>query len=206
MDAGSLRQQADDQDDIALLLMSGDAEALGQLLRDHGEKVFVYLKNKFRDTALAEEDLEEAMSTALLKVHRHIDRYNDKRGKIATWWCGIAIKEAQSILRNHNRKMNGACLLGADDCDIETIPESVPAEDTPSPMSDSLKKELCSMVEELPPMQKAIIRSDLAAGEEISARTLADKIGASSASSVIVSRHKAKEALREKAKKRGLIS
>lgn len=206
MDAGSLRQQADDQDDIALLLMSGDSEALDQLLRYHGEKVFVYLSNRFRDTVLTEEDLEEAMSNALLKVHKHIDRYDDKRGKIATWWCAIAIREAQTILRSQSRKMKGVCLLGADDCDIEGIPDTVPLDDDPSPMMDSLKKQMRSMIEELPPVQKAIICSDIAAGEEISARQLAERIGAASASSVIVSRHKAKEALVEKAKKRGLIS
>jgi RNA polymerase sigma-70 factor (ECF subfamily) len=73
-------------DSLAQRARSGDASALGALVRQHQSKVRGFLRRLTRgDTALADDLAQETF----LEAHRKIDQYRGD-GTFGAWLCGIA--------------------------------------------------------------------------------------------------------------------
>lgn len=91
-----------DDDDLAIRMMDGDEHALQKVLELYGPKVFGYLKSQFKD-ALREEELEEALWRASLKVWENAERYDSTKAKLSTLFTTIAHNQALDIIRREKR-------------------------------------------------------------------------------------------------------
>lgn len=178
--------------DIALMMMEGNEEGLRALLRKYGGKVRGALRRRF-GTVLDEDQLDEALNLAALRAWRFAHRYDDKLASLGVWFWSVTRNVAKNILREELRWNHG---------ELEFDPEYDPAEwaaddgeeEAPAENEARQKKLLAdfhTVVGALPPLQKAIIEADLAAGGPAGAAALAAKHGTTKAS-IYVSRNKAR--------------
>jgi RNA polymerase sigma factor (sigma-70 family) len=91
-----------DDDDLAIRMMDGEESALQESLERYAPKVFGYLKSQFK-YALKEEEIEEALQRASLKVWEKAETYDSTKGKLSTWFTTIAHNQALDIIRRETR-------------------------------------------------------------------------------------------------------
>jgi len=194
--------QPDDLE-IALSIMEGNPDGLRSLIRVHGPKVKGWLKKQYRHV-LDDFELDEAFNTALQRVWKYADRYDDRKGKLASWFLRIARNAALSILRREQEESHH---------ELEYEPSYDPADDRgvgnmvesgdPVAKNDRTMKDLDDIIRKLPPLQQAIINADLAAAaDKADSARLAEMLD-SSKNSIEVSRNKARTTIREEMLKRG---
>lgn len=178
--------------DIALMMAAQDKAGLRLFLQRYGSRLKGYLYKRFGG-ALQEGELDEAFSVAIFNIWRFADRYEEDKGKLSSWCIRIAQTSAQSILRRET-KYRAKNL----EYDAAYDPAGDPPEDTvvaDEPESDPRLDVLPKAIEALPPLQRAIIKADLAAGGVADARRLAE-IHGTTINSIYVSRTKAHENLK----------
>ena len=178
--------------DIALMMAMRNQAGLRLLLERHGGCLKAYL-TKFYGQVLQEGELAEALSTTAFNAWRFAERYEEAKGTLRSWCIRIAQRAALSILRRE-AKFRSKNLEYNDTFDPAGDPpeyEVLDANNRDNPRLDAL----ASAIEMLPPLQKAIIKADLAADGLADAGRLAE-IHGTSKNSICVSRHKARETLK----------
>lgn len=181
--------------DIVLMMMDRDEEGLRLFLEKYGGRLKGFLV-KYYAGVLQPGELEEALSTATFNIWRFAERYDESKGSLASWSIRIAQRAAQSIIRRE---------FGYREKNLEYDPSYDPAGDPPgeeeakaSDHSDDQRlKVLYEAIETLPPLQKAIIQADLAAGGGLADAGRLAAIHGTTENVIYVSRSKAKEALRK---------
>jgi len=185
--------------DIILMMAYQDQEGLRLFLERYGGRLKAYLL-KFYGELLQQEELREAFNVAVFNIWRFADRYDERKGALPSWCIRIAQRAAQSIIRRE---------FGYREKNLEYDPSHDPAGDTPTGEDveamdcpdDPRLEELLGNVEVLPPLQNAIIRADLAAGNGLADAGRLAAIHGTSVNSIYVSRSKAKEALKKAAER-----
>ena len=92
----------DDVPDVALIaaLAAGEVEALGALYDRQARIVFALLLRIVGDRDAAEEILQEVF----LRAWQHAHAFDDTRGTVRSWLCGIAHNLALNELRRQRRR------------------------------------------------------------------------------------------------------
>jgi RNA polymerase sigma-70 factor (ECF subfamily) len=85
-------------DEIATALHTGDETVLRDILRTTGAVVERALRGRF--PTLAEADIEDVLSEALLRLWTARDQYDPKKSAIGTWFYVIARNVAIDLLRS----------------------------------------------------------------------------------------------------------
>ncbi|MBL7132886.1 MAG: sigma-70 family RNA polymerase sigma factor [Phycisphaerae bacterium] len=180
--------------DIVLMMMEQDEEGLRLLLQRYGGRLKGFLVKNYAGV-LQPGELEEALNTAVFNIWRFADRYDEGKGLLASWCIRIAQRAAQSIIRRE---------FGYRGKNLEYDPSYDPAGDPPDAREiesrdrsdDPRLKILHEAIEALPPLQKAIIQADLAAGGGLADAGRLAAIHGTTKNVIYVSRSKAREALR----------
>jgi len=155
------------------------------LLNRYGGRVVGGLKARYRDV-MSEDELWGCLNEALFKAWRAAGTYEPARSSFGAWFFLIAQRTVIDELRGrHSREERP---IG------EYDPSEDPDEDA-TPRTAELVALLDRAIEGLPPLQRAIIRADLAAGTEAADDRLAELHGTST-ESIRVSRRKARANLR----------
>jgi RNA polymerase sigma factor (sigma-70 family) len=174
-----------------------DQEGLRLFLKRYGGRLKGFLVKYYADV-LQPGELEEALNTAVFNIWRFADRYDEGKGALASWSIRIAQRAAQSIIRRE---------FGYREKNLEYDPSYDPAGDPPAEQEaetrdrsdDPRLKVLHEAIEALPPLQKAIIQADLAAGTGVADAGRLAVIHGTSKNAIYVSRFKARETLRRQA-------
>lgn len=188
--------------EIALLLMERSEEGVRLLLLRYTVRIKAYLRKYFGDV-LATPELKEAFDEAVTKVWRFADRYEESQGSLGSWFIRIAQRSAQTIVRREERQRHKEL---AEDMEYNPAGHVTKEEECQPPdrKKERVLKDFAEEIENLPELQKAIIKADLAAGDGgiADAGRLAELHG-TSRNSILVSRHKAKENLHKAMLRRG---
>lgn len=86
------------QPDLVVRLRRGDDDAFEELVRRYGGRMLATARRLLKDTAAAEDCLQDA----LLNAYRAIDRF-EGRADLATWLHRITINSALMTLRTQRR-------------------------------------------------------------------------------------------------------
>ncbi len=190
-------QQPDDAT-IALLIME-DGENLRVLLEVHGPAVKGSLRKTYRGI-LSQDELEEVLNQAAVKVWRKIAQFDDTLGTLGAWFLTIARNVAKDYLRQADRQ--GLELL--EDPSEHVDPWSVTESFSDDPGVRKLTEAVDEIIEQtLSPQQREIILADMAADGQADNARLADRLQTSVAT-VHASRSKAHKRIREELANRGL--
>ncbi len=181
--------------DIALMMAMGDKDGLRLFLQRYGGRMKAYLTKHFGQV-LQEAERNEALNWAVHAIWRFADRYDEGKGQLSSWCIRITQRAAQSVLRReakfcskhleYDDSYNPAA-PSDDDSDVA----QVFADD------DSKWNNVLTAIEMLPPLQRAIVKADLAADGTADAQRLAE-IHGTSKNSIYVSRNKAHENLKKR--------
>jgi len=182
--------------DIALMMATGDQCGLRLLLERYGGRIKAFLV-KYYSNDLQEGELNEAFNAAMYNIWRFADRYEESKGSLPSWCIRIAQNSARSIIRRELR-------YRSKNLDYDTMydPAGDPPDDealeTAERTDDPRLEGLCRAIEALPPLQKAVIKADLAADGLADTGRLAE-IHGTSKNTIYVSRSKARETLKKQA-------
>src|ERR1700693_1196581 len=128
--------------------LAGSGEAMTALYRRHGGLVYRFTLRMSRDGAMAEEITQEVFLALLTQI----DRFDDARGKLSTWLCGIARRQLWKYLK----RSDAAALLYFDEASAAELqcPSDGPAEIL-------LRREAVAAVragmDELPPALREVV-------------------------------------------------
>ena len=181
--------------DIVLMMAEGNQHGLRLFLERFGGRLKGFLV-KYYSSVLQEGELNEALNAAVYNIWRFAERYDESKGSLSSWCIRIAQRAAQNILRREMRYRSKNL-----EYDVSHDPTGdPPPEETvqaAGQIDDPQLEVLYGAIEALPPLQKAIIKADLASGDGLAdARRLAE-IHGTSKNSIYVSRGKAKENLKK---------
>ncbi|MFY9342038.1 MAG: hypothetical protein WAT39_06095 [Planctomycetota bacterium] len=171
------------------MLRSGDATGLQHLLEDYGGVVRERLRKRFHGV-LDDSELDEAMNQAAFQVWRSSATYKPELGTLRAWFGVIANNCGLKLLAQRKR----AGLHLRDDLDQHANPQ--PAVAASSSARARLLVDTMTCLERLPPLQRAILEADLAAGGQAKGTDLVASLG-TSANSIYVSRLKGLRKLRD---------
>jgi RNA polymerase sigma-70 factor (ECF subfamily) len=164
----------DDVPDVALIaaLAAGEVEALGALYDRHARIVFALLVRIIGDGDAAEEILQEVF----LRAWQHAHAFDDSRGTVRSWLCGIAHNLALNELRRRRRRPQlqsrpASADPDGDDYGGYIVADSDPAVDAWCAVRDA---QLAHALDQLPPSQRAVL---LLYGEGFSQSEIAAKLG-----------------------------
>src|SRR5215207_4022967 len=163
----------DDVPDVALIaaLAAGEVEALGALYDRHARIVFALLVRIAGDRDAAEEILQEVF----LRAWRHAHAFDDTRGTVRSWLCGIAHNLALNELRRRRRRpqlQQRPANAHFDDDDARYVDANLdPAVDAWCAVRDA---ELAHALDQLPPSQRAVL---LLYAEGFSQSEIATRLG-----------------------------
>jgi RNA polymerase sigma factor (sigma-70 family) len=180
----------DSDEELVARIGRGDDDALRALLRMHGGRVRGWL-GKTYGSVLQDEELDEALGTAVLKVWQNVAKFDSSRGSLGGWFLRIAQREAINILRRDCAYRSSHRELTFDVAD-DAGPSSSCESEGRDPSSQPRVHALRQIIYGLPPKQKAIILADLAAGGPADAERLALELQ-TSANSIYVLRNRARE-------------
>jgi RNA polymerase sigma factor (sigma-70 family) len=187
--------------DIALMMATGDQAGLRLLLERHGWRIKAFLV-KYYSSVLQQGELNEALNTAVFNIWRFADRYHEGKGSLPSWCIRIAQNSARSIIRREFSYRSKNLEYDATYDPAGDLPDEQAAEISARATDDPRLEDLHKAIGALPPLQKAIIKADLAAGGLGDAGRLA-AIHGTSKNTIYVSRHKAIEALKKRAEQFG---
>lgn len=185
--------------DIALMMAEGDQDGLRLFLKRYGGRIKGFLV-KFYASVLQEGELDEARNAAAYNIWRFAERYDEGKGALPSWCIRIAQRAAQSIVRREMkyRSKNLEYDVSYDPAGDPPAEETVEALDR---SADPRLEDLHRAIETLPPLQKAIIKADLAAGDGLADAGRLAEIHGTSKNSIYVSRSKARENLKRQAQR-----
>ena len=187
--------------DIALMMAARDQHGLHLLLDKYGGRIKAFLV-KYYSSVLQEGELNEALNFASYDIWRFADRYDEGKGSLPSWWISIAQRAAQGIIRREFKYRSKNLEYDAK-YDPGGNPPDEEAADTSDRAGDPRLEDLHRAIDALPPLQKAVIKADLAAGDGVADVGRLAEIHGTSKNSIYVSRHKAIEALKKRAEQFG---
>ena len=128
---------------------AGDTDAFRVLVERHSRALFCLA---FRMTG-NEQDAEDVVQEALLRVHRKIEKF-DERASFRTWLYRIAVNCSLDVVRARKRRSE---LFGPADSQMEDPMQSLPAP-APTPdreaMSEQARSRIAEAMEELSAVEK----------------------------------------------------
>lgn len=177
-----------DHDTLALRLLDGDEAVVQDLIRAYGPKLRGVVHAQF-GRLLADDEQEDAVTTAFLKAWNKRNTFDDKRGSLRAWLVRIAMNAAKDMLKGRGPR---ALQLEEPDAVVDGG-ECAP----PSPEQEGLAARMEVFMSSLPPKQQAIARADLATpGGVADSASLAARLGCPR-NSVRVQRHSYRQKLRQ---------
>lgn len=178
--------------DAAIIGSLRDREGAGlrALLSEHGGRVRRLLR--FRFTTLTEDDIDETMATASVRVWRGIESYDPNRGSLGSWFAVIAANSAREVLRGRHRYARH-----------EQISYATPTPSPPTQPPQSFLDAIHECIKSLPTHQRLVMEADLASGDMVSATELAAALHTTK-HSVYASRSAGRKALRYALQRMGL--
>ena len=160
--------------DSALLneYLSGNKDAISQLIELHRKKVFDYVLMMVKDSDIADDIVQETF----IKVVRFIDerRYTDN-GRFLSWVMRIAHNQVIDYFRQnkHENKITesdaGFDLLGTVKFSNKTIEDDI--------VADQIKEDVRRLIEHLPDEQREVVK--MRYYEDLSFKEIADQTGVS---------------------------
>lgn len=159
-------------------------EGVQQLLATHGGRVAALLSRRYRGM-LSEDDVWGCVNEAAFKCWRLIARFDPSAGTLGGWLYNATQRVAIDTLRGLHGRPGPLTAEPADATEAE-----------PSDVTQERVALLARAVEDLPELQRAIVRADLAAGGRADDAFLAGQRN-TSVNSIRVSRSKAVENLRK---------
>jgi DNA-directed RNA polymerase specialized sigma24 family protein len=123
------------------------------------------LASRFRDV-LDEMELGAVLNAVVFNVWRSAGSFNPAKGNLEGWLYRIAEREAVNRIRQ-GRPAGDTTLLDFDPPLIGRRPDDTSFTDQPR------VKELLAAIDQLPRLQRAVIRADLAAGDKADDERLA---------------------------------
>ena len=169
------------------LLNAGNQQGLRQLLEDHGGVVRVRLMRQFHKM-LDDSEIDEVMGLAAIRVWRTQSRFDATLGTLRAWFFVIA---RNCVLTMLSKRRNSPLEL-CGNLDGFGVGETT----VPSARRHQLLADTHACLEELPPLQRAVLKADLEAGEVVPAQELALRLKTTT-TSIYVTRLKGREALRK---------
>jgi RNA polymerase sigma factor (sigma-70 family) len=170
------------------------------LLEHHGGRVADALRHRYRDL-LSEDEVWECIYDASYKAWRSADSFDPEKGTLGGWLYRIAQRAAIDVLAGrHQEPMQSLSNYDPPDA---LGSDSDSDEGEPTVAKERLLGMLAQAIDELPPLQRSVIRADLAAGTEADEDRLA-QLYDTSRNSIRVSRYKAHHNLRKWFRERGL--
>jgi RNA polymerase sigma factor (sigma-70 family) len=194
-------QRPDRDPETIRLLRLEDPEALRRILVDHAGKVLALLRKEFHHV-LDQQEIEDALSRATLRVWRAGKTYDPSRGTLAAWLYVIARNCALTVL---DTKRRHSCLSFVEDMDSQaaSVTTAATAEmDDPQEEPNAFAADVRDCIESLAPQQRAVLLADLAAGGTADTEVLADQLK-TTRNSIYVSRNNGRKALRKALLNRG---
>lgn len=204
-------------DGIVALLKSRNSRGLQLLLDKYAGRARDGLRREF-GSYLAAADIDEAVNQAAFQSWRRVETFDADRGKLGTWFYVIARNAAVDVLkrdclRRHHRVFDGvdfaglglekAVALGLGSA--STAAAAGQTEDAgPSERQTEYVECLRSCIQELPPLQREIIRADLLTGDVAAAGELA-RLFDTTRNSIYVSRSAARKKLKIAMQRRGFF-
>lgn len=160
--------------DSALLneYLSGNKDAISQLIESHRKKVFDYVMMMVKDGDIADDIVQETF----IKVVRFIDerRYTDN-GRFLSWVMRIAHNQVIDYFRQnkHENKITesdaGFDLLGTVKFSSKTVEDDI--------VADQIKDDVRRLIEHLPDEQKEVVK--MRYYEDLSFKEIAEQTGVS---------------------------
>lgn len=160
--------------DSALLneYLSGNKDAISQLIESHRKKVFDYVMMMVKDGDTADDIVQETF----IKVVRFIDerRYTDN-GRFLSWVMRIAHNQVIDYFRQnkHENKITesdaGFDLLGTVKFSSKTVEDDI--------VADQIKDDVRRLIEHLPDEQKEVVK--MRYYEDLSFKEIAEQTGVS---------------------------
>jgi RNA polymerase sigma-70 factor, ECF subfamily len=151
---GDLPRDIVQDDALIAALAAGEVEALGALYDRHARIVFALLVRIAGDRDAAEEILQEVF----LRAWQHAHAFDDTRGTVRSWLCGIAHNLALNELRRRRRRpqlQHRPANAHSDDDDARYVDANLdPAVDAWCAVRDA---ELAHALDQLPPSQRAVL-------------------------------------------------
>lgn len=184
--------------DIALAMMAGDEDGLRMLLEVHGPKVYGFLIARH-----GVQVAEEAYNIGAWNAWRFADRYDESEGSLGNWFLRIAHNAALDIYKLEKRHRHKNLEYVADFDPAQADDEEDSEHRKLGMEAEKRRRALYKIIDRLPPLQKAIVLSDLAKGEPQDAALIAKELE-TSVNSVYVNRSKARKTIREEMVKRRL--
>lgn len=171
-------------DAIVELIRSRNEAGMELLLTQYGRRVKGYLTKRFGVT-LMPQDIDAALSDAMLRVWSHIESFDFSKGSLWSWTARIAHHAAIDIINEQKRHPSAKC-----DIDQLSASDEEPRHDSPESRQQvaDLEYVIENMLEGL---QQAIIRADLLSDDVASADVLA-RVHGTTKNSIYVSRQKAR--------------
>jgi DNA-directed RNA polymerase specialized sigma24 family protein len=174
---------------LAQRMSQGDEEALRMVLATFGPKVKGWLVKHFGGV-LDRSEIDEAFNVAAFNVWRFADRFDEAQGSFGGWYLKIAQRAAENILRRSTVHRNKN--LEYDPAFDPTVNHSRADDDAPAVFDSQAIQDLERVIDErLVGLQQAIIRADLAAGDQADNERLAER-HRTTVNSIKVSRTKAR--------------
>lgn len=172
---------------MARLLREQDPRGVELLSKTLGSSTKTILKKRFHQ-CLNQLELDAAYNEALFRVWKY-GRIVDEEKNLEGWFVRICINEANRLSKRSTKPQ-------CHDFDQVAALPNAPQEDQ-SVEKRLLRLRLRAAIDQLPSLQKKILKADLSGRPETSASILAKRFG-TSANSIRVSRSKAKQTLRSR--------
>ena len=169
---------------IIQLLRADPQRGFSLLLQQHGGRVRGHLRQRF--PTLHEWELQDAVTDAMLAL---AESFDETRGSLAAWFVLLAHQQAISRWRARPALPTAV----GDPREVSDGAEGPLA----TLVSQERLRELERVIEQLPPLEQAVVEADIAAGRAASARQLASELG-TSAASIYAARRRARAKLAAK--------
>lgn len=151
-----VRRQLSDEERLNAA-RTGDRDALGSLLHDHYDRVFLVCLRMLHDRGAAEDCAQEAM----IRIARGIAGF-DGRSALSTWCHRIAVTTALDALR-HARRRPGLVRSNDDGSDRDTSDPTAHTDVTDGLENDETRSVIAAALSTIPTeFARAVVMRDVA--------------------------------------------
>lgn len=173
---------------LVLRIIERDQDAVANLVEFLQERVMPVLAYRYREL-LDEMELASVLNSVVLNVWRSAGTFDPARGNLEGWLYRIAEREAINRIRRDSAAKETTMV------DFEPSLKARRPDDT-SWTDQPRVKRLLAAIEQLPRLQRAVIRADLAAGDQADDERLARQHD-TTVNSIRVTRSVARKKLRD---------